>query len=191
MPDCSMRDRSSLLGRDRQSVLKAFDHGCTLLGDLGLKVYDPRDSHDKAVIGNVKNGFDFLGCNVRPGMIQPSRKSRAGIRERIQKIVDDGRHTLHAIAAGSRVPRDGLVQVLFDVHNVSRGWGRSYSFCNGHDVMAALDRFTDRNIEGLLTLYDRYNKIAAPVIRRRLLGVQLLQDIPVRSIVGPERATLA
>jgi hypothetical protein len=172
-----------LLGRDGRSVLRAFDHGRTLLGQLGLKVYDPKDCDGKAAFGEVREGFDFLGCHVRPGMVQPSRESLRRIRQRIREIIDGGRHALRTVAAGGRVARGGLVQILFDLHNVIKGWGHSYAFCYCPDVMAGVDQFVDSEIESLVALYDSHQNIAREAIRRRLLGVQLLEDIPAHSIV--------
>jgi len=194
-----------LLGKEKRSVLKAFDNARDLLlGKFGLKLYDPRDGGDKAAIGDVVHGFDFLGCHVLPGMIQPSAKSRSRLRVRIQEIVDDCRRSMQIIASGRAVAAHavshgdartavsrhrrkigiGLVPSLSEIDNVVRGWGHSYSFCNSAGVMAGLDHMIDAAKDALLATYDGYRSTGSPTIDRRLLGVQLLQDIPTVQIVN-------
>lgn len=65
-----------ILGPNRHKVEAAFRSALRILATHGLTAYDPKLASDKADMGEVRNGFEFLGCNIRPGMISPAGKSR-------------------------------------------------------------------------------------------------------------------
>ncbi|MBM4440342.1 MAG: hypothetical protein FJ027_07970 [Candidatus Rokubacteria bacterium] len=171
-----------ILGRNRRSVLRAFESARILLNNLGLKAYDPRERPDKAAMGDVDSGFDFLGYNVRPGMIRPSQKSQTAFRNRIQRAVADGRRDLRR-TFDQQTAQNGLASILCDISNVVRGWGHSFALCNSRDITSDLDEFVDRQINDLLHLHTTLRNQASALTARRLIGVQLLEDIPNKPFV--------
>ena len=180
-----------LLGPERHSVFSAFGNACKTLGSLGLTAYDPRDLGGKAVCGEIDTGFEFLGCDVRPGLIQPSRSSRNHIRERIRDIVEGCRQRMNTVAGARRLDVGGLAQALCEVNNVARGWAHSHSFCNGQDVVATLEGFIDEQITEMIEMYKTRSQNASREIRWRLLGVQALTDVEREPIVGRRSGVLA
>ena len=53
-----------------------------------LTAYDPRLATEKAEMGEVRRGFEFLGSDIRPGMISPARKSRQGIFDAVKNVLE-------------------------------------------------------------------------------------------------------
>jgi retron-type reverse transcriptase len=188
---CCLRyiDDFLLLGPDRRSVLAAFDNARRLLHKLGLEAYDPREASNKAILGNVRDGFDFLGCNVRPGVVQPSRAARANLRLRIQDIVDAARRSMNTIVRGGR--GSGLVQALAELDNVIEGWAHAHSFCNSPGLVADLDTWIGEQLAELDSAYHSRRRLAPVEVGRRLLGVQLLGDVPTDPIVRRRQAVSA
>jgi RNA-directed DNA polymerase len=79
-----------LLGPTEKAVQKAFRTAQDILRETGLRAYEP--GSEKAEAGKVEDGFDFLGCTISPGLIQPARSARQKIVSQIDSI--DGRFCL-------------------------------------------------------------------------------------------------
>ena len=77
-----------VLGSDKHNVEAAFKSGLRILARHGLTAYDPKLSTDKAGMGEVRHGFEFLGCSIRPGMISPGGKSRRRVVEVVKTALD-------------------------------------------------------------------------------------------------------
>jgi hypothetical protein len=166
-----------LLGPGKKNVAKAFENAQRILLGLELDAYAPEPGSTKAKAGLTKAGFEFLGCSIDPGLIQPSRDARDRLLFRVRTLVQEGKHTLRAVAAGaSSVGRMRFVQTLDELNKVIRGWGQSYSFCNSAQTMADLDARIDEEIEGLSSAYQMLVRGANSATRRCLLGVYLLHD---------------
>lgn len=168
-----------VLGPDRHKVEAAFKSGMRILARHGLTAYDPKLSTDKAGMGEIRHGFEFLGCNIRPGMISPARKSRRRIIEAVKAVLDK---SLVMLDQPELLRRNDLtaVDTLASVTNILEGWGNQYAFCNDREVLKHLDS----EVNGLIANYwkaisRRYAKFMIDknlVDSRRLLGVHLLID---------------
>lgn len=167
-----------MLGGNQKSVIKAFDSAQKLLSDYGLEAYDPRFQSDKSQMGavNKNSSFLFLGCEVRPGMVRPSRDARTRLISKIKTSADDCKRQLKKIA-DSRVPtKKALAQTLTDIRNILKGWKDSYGFCNDQQVMKALDQKIDEQLRELFRIYRKYAKEADQGQKRRLWGIPPLTD---------------
>lgn len=168
-----------ILGPDRHKVEAAFKSGLRMLALHGLTAYDPKLAPDKAGMGEVRHGFEFLGCNIRPGMISPARKSRRRIIDVVKAALDK---SLVLMDYPEQLMRAELtaVDTLADVGNILEGWGNQYAFCNDREVLKMLDS----EVNGLIENYwkavtRRYAKFVTDknlADSRRLLGVHLLVD---------------
>jgi RNA-directed DNA polymerase len=165
-----------LLGPGQRNVAKAFESAQSILLRLGLDAYVPEPGSDKAKAGLTKAGFDFLGCSINPGFIQPSRDARERLLLRVRTLLRNSKRALRTVAAGGSVGRMRFVQTLDELNKVIKGWGQSYSFCNSAQTMADLDAKIDEEIAGLFSAYQMLIRGASSATRRRLLGVQLLND---------------
>jgi RNA-directed DNA polymerase len=176
-----------ILGKNRNKVRAAFESGRTILKEFGLEVYDPevekvtrsRGDEPKATSGAVRDGFEFLGCSVYPGLTYPSSKS-------CEKLLGDVRDRIKASIAAMSAPeriartKQSLSETLMAISNVVKGWGNGYSFCNHLSVMKDLDGKIDDLLSDYLSQYRIIRKTLAKKNAekdgRRVLGVHLLQD---------------
>ena len=166
-----------LLGASLSDVDKAFNRSLKELGKIGLAAYDPRTDKEKASRGATQTGFDFLGCNVSPGLVQPSEATRRRFRAKLDAEFVAASHALRYNAQYQ--DGDGKYSyssALYRIDKIILGWGKSFTFCNGAQCMIALDDFISQKLVHLeaekiavLTKSDR-------AARRRILGVRLLTE---------------
>src|SRR5580704_13448866 len=76
-----------LLGPRAAHVRKAFTGAQRLLGDLGLRAYDPAREPAKASAGPTAGGIAWLGCEIAGGRARPSARSRAALLDRVERIL--------------------------------------------------------------------------------------------------------
>ena len=128
-----------LIGPKSKNLKKAFESGKSYLKTLGLDVYDPFAENNKADIGNVDSGFDFLGCRIYPGLIQPSPQNRHKFLKRLKQIVSDSKKELNQISSKDISIKLGFIKTLDSLNNAVLGWGHAFSFCNDFQIMSHLD----------------------------------------------------
>lgn len=173
-----------ILGPDSRSTRKAFSSAQTKLEELGLTVYDPYADSDKAKVGPVESGFEFLGCKIRPGMISPSKAAKKRLLEKIRDI----RTSCESSAPhSSSAYMNGLGHSLSRISNTLQGWGNQYAFCNDGIAMEQLDQAVGNELDKLLRALGKRMRSAKsqndPQSFRRLLGVQLLSDCNSEPII--------
>jgi RNA-directed DNA polymerase len=142
----------------------------------------------KADMGEVRNGFEFLGCNIRPGTISPAGKSRQRIIDVVKAVLDQSQ-TLMDHPRELMLADLSAVATLADVNNILQGWGNQYAFCNDREVLKMLDLTINRMIENYWrAIIRRYAKLTAEndlKSSRQLLGVHLLVDSKFDPIIDP------
>lgn len=175
-----------LLGEDKHKVERAFKSGMRILAGHGFTAYDPRISTDKAGLGEIRHGFEFLGCNIRPGMISPARKARGRIIKAVKAVLDK---SLVMLDQPELLKRNGLgaVDTLASVANILEGWGNQYAFCNDREVLKHLDSEANGLIENylraILRMYAKFMTDKNLVDSRKVLGVHLLADSKFSPII--------
>ena len=168
-----------LLGPNEKAAKKAFRNAQDVLRGMGLRAYDP--GSEKADAGRVEDGFDFLGCSISPGLIQPSRSARQKIVSEIDSILVEGSRATSACPNGPPkfMPRQRYAQTLDRLDRVILGWGHAYAFCNGRQSFDGIDRAVDAKVDAFRHRTDVMLSRASAAESRRILGVQLLADIPI------------
>lgn len=177
---CCLRyiDDFLILGKNSSVVDKAFNRSLKLLSKLSLTAYDPNKDKDKASRGLVSRGFDFLGCNVLPGLTQPSESSRSRFK---QKLTAEFSAAKHALNYNSKyADGDGSYsysRALYRIDKIILGWGKAFSFCDGYHCLKGIDSFISSKLEELekekTAIYAKTNEAG----KRRIIGVRLLLDI--------------
>jgi hypothetical protein len=175
-------DDFAILAPTRAAALAAFQSARKILGGLGLEAYDPADRPDKASTGPCADGFDFLGCHIQPGLIQPSNAARNAILARVRAILADGRHAICSVQADKAQSGQRFAQTLALLDRVVKGWGDAFSFSTGRQLFETLDRRIDTEIETFVRDTRRRLKVADPTVRRRIIGVHALTDTPLRPL---------
>lgn len=167
-----------LLGASLSDVDKAFNRALKELGKIGLEAYDPRTDKTKASRGATEIGFDFLGCNVSPGLIQPSEATRRRFRAKLDAEFVAASHALRYNAQYQ--DGDGKYSyssALYRIDKIILGWGKAFTFCNGSQCMIALDDFISNKLAQLEAEKIAILANSDSTVRRRVLGVRLLIDI--------------
>src|SRR5207247_4654967 len=85
-----------ILGPRENKVVAAFKSAQRLLSKYGLNAYDPITNKEKAEIGEVKRGFQFLGCEIIPGLITPSAKARQRFMGSLTSIVQKSKWVMES-----------------------------------------------------------------------------------------------
>jgi|GEM_PF-316233 len=176
-----------LLGTSQIKVRKAFASARKHLAELGLNCHDPFKSGvslEKAQYGHVDDGFDFLGYNCRPGLLQPSRSARKGILEAVRKHIAGGRAAIKEVrkTRNSFTARQRYAQTLVLADRVLRGWGEAFAYCNSMATMDDLDRALDEILEDFRSWFAQQMQGADRKTRRRMGGVGLLADVGAKSL---------
>ena len=169
-----------LLGPSLKAVRKAFAKASVMLANLGMDAYDPAENRDKAAMGDVTGGIDFLGCQIHPGLVQPSVAARAKLLAEVEKVLAEGCRAMVAAAKATSgpAPKQRYAQTLVRVDRVVRGWGHAFSFCNGRQPFDTLDRRIDQRIAEFRHVAHALARNKGPTVTRRVMGVHLLSDTP-------------
>lgn len=176
-----------LLGRTEISVSKAFQSAKKYLSNLNLSCHDPFEDEVnliKSQYGKVENGFDFLGYNILPGLIQPSRKSRKNILAKVDEQLKFGRRGIKICLKekDSFANKYRYVQTLDVLDKVLRGWGNSFSYSNSASTMRDLDGKIDEKLNRFRNWYSRQVSSLSWEDRRRSGGVCLVSDISTKNL---------
>ncbi len=168
-----------ILAPSLRAINSAFRKASRLLHKHGLKAYNPKNDHDKAESGKTTKMFSFLGCEIKPGLIRPNRKSQNRLLKNIDELFNESTALMsdpHRLIRQHRT----VTETLNDVSNIMKGWGNQYSFCNDPALMRRIDARVDKKIAAYLCHYAEaksyFDRREQPYNRRRLLGVHLLID---------------
>lgn len=176
-----------IMGSSERNVRKAFQNALIYLDGLGLRCHDPFESSapsQKAECGKVDDGFVFLGYDIRPGLLQPSRQARTALQESIDVAIDKGREAIEKVLLelDSLARRQRYVQTLDILDKIIRGWGESFSYSNARSTFDDIDAKVDRKLTTFRSWYRRKTENLDWRQKRRAGGVILLTDITVRSL---------
>ena len=176
-----------MLGERQRDVRKAFENAIVHLEDLGLKCHDPfnsETSQGKAQYGLVESGFVFLGYDIRPSLVQPSKQARKTFLNTLDRHLRYGREAILEVlsAENSLAHRQRYVQTLALLDRVIRGWGNSFAYSNATATMHDLDKKIERKIKTFRDWYQCKISGADWQTKRRTGGVCLLIDIKPKSL---------
>lgn len=167
-----------LLGSSPSALTKAFANAQAELSRFAMTAYDPAANSEKASLGKVNEGFQFLGCHIKPGLVQPCRSARQNVLQAVDEVLDKGRKSLKRAAtmSGPRVPKQRYAQTMVEIDHILRGWGHAFAFCNGRSVFRDLDRAIDQKCLSFLRWTNKLCQDQTPEVKRRIAGVFLLSD---------------
>ncbi|PDT71581.1 RNA-directed DNA polymerase [Bradyrhizobium sp. C9] len=176
-----------LLGETEGAVTKAFRNAQRTLQNFGLSCHDPfspSSSRDKAGVGRAKDGFVFLGYDLRPGLFQPSRRAREKLLTKVDECISIGRSSIVEVKKTSNLEqnRQRYAQTLTLLDKVIRGWGDAFAYGNSPVTMEHLDRMIDQKIDVFRHWFARQIADGDWKTRRRLGGVCLLTDIRAKDL---------
>lgn len=167
-----------ILGKDMGCVDRAFSKAQAELKKFSLEAYRPSASSDKASRGPTAKGFDFLGCFVSAGLVQPSIATRNRLKTRIKSDLESSiRMMKFSIEAGDISPKGSYSGTLQNLDRVLLGWGKAFSFCSNGQWIKSLDDYITEALaqyeKEKTNLFQKSNGTA----QRRMLGVRLLATV--------------
>jgi hypothetical protein len=164
-----------VLGPDRASVRKAFANGVHVLNDLGLTAYDPSEPNSKGREGRVRDGYEFLGCRVIPGLSMPTREAQQRIKSAIEQVLTEGERNLPgARTGGFDARRYSVAATAHTARHLVRGWVDQYSHCNDEAFRTNLDGWFKNRVQRYLA---RVQAVARDEVRYlRAIGFGLFAD---------------
>lgn len=167
-----------ILGPTQKAVQAKLRVANRCLKKHGLSAYTIDDGSGKAVAGQVKNGFSFLGCDLKPGMVSPTKGSRNRILSAVWHELDQSLRVMKNPSMAAK-KRRGLADTLKGVSNILKGWGNQYQFCNNAQVLRDMDGKVSDMLEQFQQKYIKLLKASLtsdPMNRRRLMGVHVIAD---------------
>jgi RNA-directed DNA polymerase len=170
------------LGRDAESVFKAFSSAQRLLSDLNLKCYDPRKTEDrsKSEHGQVARGFEFLGCEIKPGSIRPSAMNRKELLTKVNTLL---RYSLD-LAKNPRLAfkrHATYAETTTLVSQTIQGWANTFGFCTDERLMGSIDAEIGVAVRNYSGVFRKRLRTMSDLDARRAIGVFVIAD-RVRSV---------
>lgn len=156
----------------------AFKKAQKILAGLGMTAYQPYDPSGKCDKGTTNEMFSFLGCDIRKGMIRPSRPSWSELITSIKNEFEESK-SLMSDPRKLVKRKSTLVETLSHTSNVIKGWGSQYSFCNDSLLMTQIDEKLDALIRDYIEFYGQKRRQLENIDKRhkrRLMGVTLISD---------------
>lgn len=169
------------------SVTKAFAKAKEHIEGICMKCHDPflaGTSISKADKGEVETGFVFLGYDIRPGQIQPSKDARTSLLQSVDHHIRRGRNAILDVlrAENSFEHRQRYVQTLDLLDRIIRGWGNAFAYGNAPNTIDDLDEQIERKIAKFRSWYRRKMENADWPSMRRTGGVCLVSDVESKSL---------
>lgn len=177
-----------LLGRNSKSVHAAFRSAQRILSEYEMVAYQPTDNPEKAEEGSVDQSFDFLGYQVSPGLIMPSKSARLRIDSRVRDILSNAKGDLKRVAAGGsdNLPKYRYSHTLKYLNDVIKGWAYAFQFTTSPQCMQEIDKKIDNHL-------SRFNSFVSALVakadrksKRRIMGVFLLEDRKTKDLPGAD-----
>lgn len=167
-----------LVGRSRSQVVKAMQSAKAHLAALGMDIYDPVTDPKKAFIGAIGEPHVFLGYEIIPGKYRPSQRARDVLLGRIEVLLRDGRKSISRALGGKRLTQQDrcYAQTITAVDNTVKGWRGSYSAALCSKTFARLDREIERRLNDFDLFFRSRTTGVTASVRRRALGVHLLEE---------------
>lgn len=166
-----------ILAETEMKAMSAFDAMKAHLSALGLAVYGPEDSSGKFGRGDAMKGFEFLGCQLSNGFIQPTKAKRDEIIDRVRARITESLRTIGQDTMSVQEIRDrSIVSTLHAASSAIRGWTNAYSFCNGVQRFEHVDTKVDSLVTDYLRRAETILRRQSSSRRRQSLGVWLAAD---------------
>jgi len=166
-----------ILGPTNEIVADAWQQALQILGALDLEAHLPGES-DKAAVGAIEDGFEFLSFRVQGTTIAPTRAAKADLLQQIDQLVRDSRREIQDHGGDPRRTERRFVQSLDRVDRKVRGWGDSFKETTQRVEFVQLDRRLSDRIDQFVGWFLRIQETHLAASKRRMWGIALLADTP-------------
>jgi hypothetical protein len=177
-----------ILAADDNAAENAFNLARAELARLGMDCYAPGDGSQKAFIGRVADGFDFLGCRIHPDGVSPSRKNQRKLLRDVQATIREAKKEILAFKEDEtrrRRTEPAYLQALSQIDRKLRGWGDVYRFVSNRVPFSQMDVVIDGMLDDFRLWFAHQIKDSNLRVRRRMSGLALLADTPPKVLREP------
>ena len=173
-----------LIGDKPKAVRRTFQSARKHLEQYDMTAYEPARDPNKAEEGDINNSFDFLGYQISPGLIMPSKSARQKIEARVESILSDAKGNLRKCASEDyeNATKFRYAQTLKYLNDVIKGWAFAFQFSNSSHCMREIDKKIDSQLEEFNRFVSSLLSKADEKTRRRIIGVFLLEDLKPRPL---------
>lgn len=167
-----------ILARSRAAVMRGWSTAKKILSELNLEVHDPLQNDEKASIGHVSQGFDFLSYQFSSNGVGLSRPAKASILEKVDQTVSGGKRSISESLEEKRRTERRFAQSLVEIDCQLRGWGDSFRDVDQRVQFKQLDEKISSKVGNFVGWYSRQTRDRDAREKMRALGVALLYDTP-------------
>jgi RNA-directed DNA polymerase len=162
-----------VIGTNSECAERAFTLATCRLKALGMEL-----SEGKTQRGRVKDGFEFLGINLAPGLIRPCKASRERLIDSLKSAFDESTKGLLGAKKGRPILKSqSLLETLCRVGGIVQGWGKHYRFCNDSETFRQLDNKIGALLKHYLGIYSEARNVVGEATKWNLLGIESLAQI--------------
>ena len=173
-----------ILAHSSAAIMRAWSTAKAILCELGLEAHEPSLNNEKASIGRVSQGFDFLSYRFGSNGVGLSRSAKAAILAKVDDTVVNAKKSISESFTQHRRAEIRLAQSLVHIDSQVRGWGHSFRDVNRRVEFRQIDKEISARIGGLLGWYSRQIKGRNPEQKMRAIGVALLYDTPTLEVLA-------
>jgi RNA-directed DNA polymerase len=135
-------------------------------------------SSEKTQRGDPVGGFQFLGIELCNGAIRPTKESRTRLLKAVSELLAESALAFRLFRNTGVIPRRlTLNRTLYEVNATQTAWGRHYRFCNEKSIFNQLDDILGERLRRYLGAYSAECRLANQTAKRRLLGIQFLEEL--------------
>ena len=157
-----------------------------ILKSLGMELAEEKSSKDAK---HVSEGFEFLGIEIVPGLVRPSRKAKLKFLQNFKSMLSESQKCMIGSKSGNAIdPRHALIPSLRRANGMIEGWGKHYWFCNDRIFLKSIDEILNNEIKVHLGVYSDVRKSIDSKLRQKLLGVHSLVDADATPFIYPKLA---
>jgi hypothetical protein len=166
-----------VLAKDQRSAAIAFQSARRILGALGLDCYDPARSEDrnKAEHGNVADGITFLGCELTPDRLRPSRDNWRDLLTTLRAIFDESARVINDAEAALK-RHETYAETIVRAGKTVQGWTNTFSFCTDERLNDSIDIAITTEFDSYQKRVERIVRGMTAIDRRRALGIFAVAD---------------
>ncbi|MCB4768673.1 hypothetical protein LGR54_08670 [Ancylobacter sp. Lp-2] len=165
-----------IIGKSIAAVKGAMNSAKTLLSGLGMDIYDPETSPNKAFIGPIGGGPVFLGYKLLPGSYPPADAARDKLIKQVRALIASGQRAIMKAVSDRQLNSSdlGYAKTLVAIDNTIRGWQTSFQCSRCPEIYDRMDGQIDRHLMDFHRFYSEKTLKCTPAQRRKALRVQLL-----------------
>tara|TARA_R110002073_G_scaffold205620_3_gene365412 strand:- start:378 stop:1673 length:1296 start_codon:yes stop_codon:yes gene_type:complete len=165
-----------VLANTEQAANAAYSRGKKIMESLGLSLHDPLQHSEKASIGEVSKGFEFLSYRFMGKEVSASKAARGKLEGMVRQEIKDAKKTIMENLNAPRRTSEKYIQVLSRLDRKIRGWADSFAYSTRRLEFAQLDDKIFEMLDEFSVWFYRKTKNLDKKSRRRALGIALVTD---------------